>query len=52
MIGITLRFNYPWDNWELDEDDIIETLSEFSAEELLINAMKAGKPVNVDIEVY
>ena len=52
MVGVTLRFNYPWQDEDMDENDIVEALSEFSAEELLVNAMKAGKIVNVDIEVY
>ena len=52
MIGITLRFDYPWEDWDMDENDITEALSELSAEELLINSMKAGKAINVDIEVY
>ena len=52
MIGITLSFDYPWAGDSLDENDITEALSELSADELLINAMKAGKTVNVDIEVY
>ena len=37
---------------EDDENEIIDALSELSAEELLVDSMKAGKPVNVDIEVY
>lgn len=52
MVGITLRFNYPWQDEDMDENDIVEALSELSAEELLVNSMKAGKAVNVDIEVY
>ena len=52
MVGVTLRFNYPWQDEDMDENDIVEALSELSAEELLVNAMKVGKVVNVDIEVY
>lgn len=52
MVSVTLRFDYPWMGEENDENEIIDALSELSAEELLVDSMKAGKLVNVDIEVY
>lgn len=52
MVGITLRFNYPWNSDETDENAIIECLNELSPEELIVAANNAGEPINVDIEVY
>ena len=52
MVGITLRFDYPWDNMEMDENEIRDCLMELSPEELIEGANMAGEPINVDIEVY
>ena len=35
-----------------DENEVRDKLMRFSPDELLLNACKACKPVNVDIEVY
>ena len=51
-VAVTLRFNYPWDNGDMDENEIVECLYDLSPEELLLAANNAGKPVNVDVEVY
>ena len=51
-VSVTLRFNYPWNDTEMDENEIVECLYDLSPEELLLAANNAGKPVNVDIEVY
>lgn len=51
-VSITLRFDYPWNNEDMDENEITECLYDLSPEELLLAAKNAGKPVNVDIEVY
>ena len=51
-VAVTLRFNYPWNDDEMDENEVIECLSELSPEELLVAANNAGKVVNTDIEVY
>lgn len=52
MVSVTLRFDYPWMGEENDENEIMDALMELSPEELLVDSMKAGKIVNVDIEVY
>lgn len=52
MVGITLRFKYPWDNKDMDENEIRDCLMELSPEELLIAANNAGEPINIDVEVY
>ena len=51
-VSITLRFDYPWYNDEVDENEIRECLSDLSPEELIAAAKNAGEPVNVDVEVY
>ena len=51
-VGITLRFDFPWNDSEMDENDIRECLMELSPEELLVAANNAGEPINVDVEVY
>ena len=51
-VSVTLRFNYPWKDTETNENEIVECLYDLSPEELLLAANNAGKPVNVDIEVY
>lgn len=51
-VAITLRFDYPWNDNEMDDDEIIECLSELSPEELLMTASNEGKIINTDIEVY
>ena len=51
-VGITLRFDYPWNSTDTDENEIVDCLSELSPEELLLAANNAGEPINVDIEVY
>lgn len=51
-VSVTLRFNYPWNNDDMDENEIVECLYDLSPEELLLAANNAGKPVNVDVEVY
>ena len=59
MIGVTLRFNYPWgdedDNLnesEIDENEVYNCISELTPEELIMAANNAGEPINVDVEVY
>ncbi len=51
-VSITLRFDYPWNDSETDENEIIECLNDLSADELIAAANKSGRPINVDIEVY
>ena len=51
-VSVTLRFNYPWNNEGMDENEIVECLYDLSPEELLLAANNAGKPVNIDVEVY
>lgn len=51
-VGVTLSFDYPWDGNTEDENEIREALMELSPDELVLNASKACKPINVDIEVY
>ena len=51
-VAITLRFNYPWNNEETDENEIRDCLLDLSPEELLVAANNAGEPINIDIEVY
>ena len=51
-VSITLRFNYPWNDTEMDENEIQDCLLELSPEELIAAANNAGKPINIDIEVY
>lgn len=51
-VSVTLRFDYPWYNDQMDENEIIECLSDLSPEELMIAAKNSGEPINIDIEVY
>lgn len=51
-VGITLRFDYPWNDNNMDENEIRECLLELSPEELLLAANKMGEPINVEVEVY
>lgn len=51
-VGITLRFDYPWNTNETDENEIRDCLLELSPEELLRAAVNSGEVVNTDIEVY
>ena len=51
-VSITLRFDYPWNDTEMDENEIQDCLLELSPEELLVAANNAGEPVNIDVEVY
>ena len=51
-VGITLRFDYPWNTEITDENDIRDCLTELSPEELLMAVKNAGEPINIDIEVY
>ena len=51
-VSVTLRFNYPWNNEDMDENEIVECVYDLSPEELLLAANNAGKPVNIDVEVY
>ena len=51
-VGITLTFDYPWTEDIEDENEVRNKLMELSPDELLLNASKACKPINVDIEVY
>jgi len=51
-VSVTLRFNYPWNESEVDENDVISCLTELSPEELIMAANNAGKPINIDVEVY
>lgn len=51
-VSVTLRFNYPWNDTEMDENEIQECLSDLSPEELLLAANNVGEPVNIDVEVY
>jgi len=51
-VSITLRFDYPWNENEMDENEIRECLLELSPDELLVGANIAGEPINVDVEVY
>ena len=51
-VSITLRFNYPWHDESMDENEIQDCLLDLSPEELLVAANNAGEPINVDVEVY
>lgn len=51
-VSVTLRFNYPWNESEVDENEVISCLTELSPEELIMTANNAGKPINIDVEVY
>lgn len=51
-VEITLRFDYPWNDNEMDENEIKDCLEELSPEELLMAANNAGGPIIIDIEVY
>ena len=51
-VSVTLRFDFSWNDSEMDENDIRECLMELSPEELLVAANNAGEPINIDIEVY
>lgn len=51
-VSVTLRFNYPWNESEVDENEVISCLTELSPEELIMAANNAGKPINIDVEVY
>lgn len=51
-VGITLRFDYPWNEEIEDENDVISCLKELSPEELLVAANNNGNPINIDVEVY
>ena len=51
-VAVTLRFDYPWNKDEMDENEIRECLMELSPEELLVAANNMGEPINVDVEVY
>lgn len=58
MIGVTLRFNYPWGDEdeenpvEIDENEVYQCVSELTPEELIMAAKNAGEPINVDVDVY
>ena len=51
-VEITLRFDYPWNDDEMNENEIRDCLLELSPEELLVIANHAGESIDVDIEVY
>ena len=51
-VSVTLRFNYPWNDNEMDENEIRDCLLELSPEELIEGANMAGEVINVDVEVY
>ena len=51
-VGVTFRFDYPWNDMEMDENEIRDCLLDLSPEELLVAANNAGGPINIDIEVY
>lgn len=51
-VSVTLRFSYPWNNEDMDENEIQNCLLDLSPEELLVAANNAGEPINVDVEVY
>ena len=52
MVGVTLRFNYPWNADESDENEVRDCLLELSPEELIVAANNSGEPINIDVEVY
>lgn len=52
MVGITLSFDYPWNDKDMDENEIRECLMELAPDELIAEAQNQGNPINVDIEVY
>ena len=52
MISVTLRFDYP-DFTEIDDDnEAYELLSEMSVDDIICRVQEAGKPINMDVEVY
>lgn len=51
-VGITLRFDYPWNEKIEDENEVIGCLEELAPEDLLMAAKNAGYPINMDVEVY
>ena len=52
MVGVTLRFNYPGFEDIEDDNEVRSLLEEMSFEEILSNVISAGKPINMDVEVY
>ena len=52
MIAVTLRFDYPGFEDIEDENEVQELLEEMSYDEILANVIDAGKPINMDVEVY
>ena len=51
MVEVTLRFDYPWGNKDMDEDEIRECLEELSPEELICGALNEGNSINVEVFV-
>lgn len=51
-VSVTLRFDYPWNDTEMDENEIQDCLLELTPEELIVAANNAGEPINIDVEVY
>ena len=52
MVGVTLRFDYPWNDEKMDENEIRDCLTELPPEELLRAALKNGEAIDTEIEVY
>ena len=51
-VGVTLKFDYPWNEEIKDENEVRDCLGELSPEELIVAAKNAGYPINIDVEVY
>ena len=52
MIGVTLEFNYPDFEDIEDSNEARELLSEMSYDEILQRVIDAGRPINMEVEVY
>ena len=52
QVEVTLKFDYPWNDPETDEQTIKDLLMELSPDELLAAANKFGESLKVEIEVY
>lgn len=52
MISVTLRFDYPGFENVSDDNEALELLSELPYDEIIATVQDAGKPINMDVEVY
>jgi hypothetical protein len=52
MVSVTLRFNYPGFEDIEDDNEVRALLEEMPFDEILSNVIDAGKPINMDVEIY